>query len=106
MTHVAHTVARAGPADPVKGRAPCGPLREDAACGLEVESGLPAQRVDLSGAPRRTVNEALAQPRLCFMTAWTRLVLSAGFAIRPAVLGFTFGVRLRPALSPRWRRGL
>lgn len=51
------------------------------------------------------LNTALATPGLYFTSAWTWLVLPAGFAITLAVLGFTFlGVGLEPYLNPRWKR--
>lgn len=51
------------------------------------------------------LNSALATPGLYFTSAWTWLVLPAGFAISLAVLGFTFlGVGLEPIVNPRWRR--
>jgi peptide/nickel transport system permease protein len=51
------------------------------------------------------LNSALATPGLYFTSAWTWLVLPAGFAISLAVLGFTFlGVGLEPLVNPRWQR--
>lgn len=51
------------------------------------------------------LNSALATPGLYFTSAWTWLVLPAGFAITLAVLGFTFlGVGLEPYVNPRWQR--
>jgi peptide/nickel transport system permease protein len=51
------------------------------------------------------LNSALATPGLYFTSAWTWLVLPAGFAISLAVLGFTFlGAGLEPIVNPRWRR--
>lgn len=51
------------------------------------------------------LNSALATPGLYFTSAWTWLVLPAGFAITLAVLGFAFlGVGLEPYVNPRWQR--